>query len=142
LVFGHDGAIVMKGLNELTLGELSQRIDSNGRTDLVTGLIESSSVNELRYAYHTRLALSCATLVLALFALSVTRHTVAGWAVALAAFGACFSYYWFMWLGRAAAIHDTLPAFVGAWLPNVAFGVVSLALIRAASLESGPPSGA
>ena len=133
LVFGHDGAIVMKGLNELTLGELSQHIDSYRRTGLVTGVLDLNSVSQLSYSYQMRWAFSCATLVLSLFALSVARRTVAGWTVALAAFGACFSYYWLMWLGRAAALQDALPAFVGAWLPNMAFAVVSLALLKGAS---------
>jgi Lipopolysaccharide export system permease LptF/LptG len=93
-------------------------------------LARSSSDTELWYAYHMRWALSCATLVLALFALSVTRRIVARWTVALAAFGACFSYYWLLWIGRAAALQDTLPAFVGAWLPNAVFAVVSVALLK------------
>jgi lipopolysaccharide export LptBFGC system permease protein LptF len=38
-----------------------------------------------------------------------------------------------MWAGRAAALQNTLPAYVGAWLPNVVFLVVSVALLKAAS---------
>jgi Lipopolysaccharide export system permease LptF/LptG len=132
LAFGQERSIVSKGFGELTLGELSQQIDSYRRV----GLIKSSSDSELWYTYHMRWALSCATLVLALFALSVTRRLVARWTVALAAFGACFSYYWLLWIGRAAALQETLPAFVGAWLPNLAFVVVSVALLRAASPKS------
>ena len=45
----------------------------------------------LAYSYHMRWALSCATLVLALFALAMARRIVARWA-ALAAVCACFSY--------------------------------------------------
>ncbi|HEY3043884.1 MAG TPA: LptF/LptG family permease [Vicinamibacterales bacterium] len=132
LAFGQERAIVSRGFNVRTLGELSQQIDSYRRV----GLIKSSSDSELWYTYHMRWALSCATLVLTLFALSVTRRIVAGWTVALAAFGACFSYYCLLWVGRAAALQDTLPAFAGAWLPNLAFVVVSLALLRAASPKS------
>jgi hypothetical protein len=134
LASGHERAIDPKGFNELTLGELSQQIDLYRRV----GLIKSSSDSELWYTYHMRWALSCATLVLALFAVSVTRRIVARWTVALAAFGAYFSYYWLLWIGRAAALQDTLPAFVGAWLPNLAFVVVSVALLRVASPKSGP----
>ena len=75
-----------------------------------------------------RWALSCATLVLALFALAMTRRIEARWAVALAAVSACFSYYVLMWIGRAAALHETLPAFAGAWLPNMVFALVSASL--------------
>jgi lipopolysaccharide export LptBFGC system permease protein LptF len=72
--------------------------------------------------------------MLALFALSVTRRIVAGWTVAaLFSFGTCFSYYWLIWTARAAALQDTLPAFVGAWLPNAVFAVVSLTLVKVAS---------
>jgi hypothetical protein len=123
--------ILAKGINELTLGELSQQIDSYRRTGTVTDLLDANSISGalLSYSYHMRWALSCATLVLALFALSVTRRIVAGWTTVLAAFGACFSYYVFMWAGRAAALQETLPAFVGAWLPNLVFAVVSVALL-------------
>ena len=135
--FERDGVILAKGINELTLGALSQRIDSYRRTGTVTDLLDANSIGGalLSYSYHMRWALSCATLVLALFALSVTRRIVAGWTTALAAFGACFSYYVVMWAGRAAALQNTLPAFVGAWLPNVVFAVVSVTLLIVASSQ-------
>jgi hypothetical protein len=122
------GGIPTMGVNELTLGELRQEIESYRRS----GLWDTY----LLVSYHMRWALSCATLVLAIFALSVTRRIVAGWTVALAAFGACFSYYCLMWVGRAAALQQTLPAFAGAWLPNLAFVVVSIALLRVGSPKS------
>jgi len=124
-VFGQarGGMTVMKGLNELTLGELSERLRSSSRT----GLIDWDP-QELAYAYHMRWALSCATLVLALFALAMTRRISARWGVAIAASGACFSYYVLMWIGRAGALQEALPAFLGAWLPNAVFALVWLAL--------------
>jgi hypothetical protein len=140
LVFQNDvrrGVILAKGINELTLGELSQQIDSR-RTGGVTDLIGADSVSDvvLSYSYHQRWALSGATLVLALFALSVTRRIVAGWTTALAAVGVCFGYYVVMWAGRAAALQNTIPAFVGAWLPNAVFIVGSVALLKVASSTS------
>jgi len=113
----------MKGVNELTLGELSERLRSSSRT----GLIDWDP-RALAYSYHMRWALSCATLVLALFALAMARRIVARWAVALAAVCACFSYYVLMWIGRAGALQEAVPAFVGAWLPNAVFALVWLAL--------------
>ena len=106
-VFGqtHSAVPVMKGLNELTLGELSERLRSSSRT----GLIDWDP-RVLAYTYHMRWAFSCATLVLALFALAMARRIVARWAVALAAVCACFSYYVLMWFGRAGALQDALPA--------------------------------
>jgi len=130
--------VVLKGINELTLGELSQRIDSYRRTGTVTDLPDGYSISGalLSYSYHMRWALSWATLVLALFALSVTQRIRAGWTSALAAFGACFSYYVFIWVGRAAALQETLPAVVGAWLPNVVFVVGSVTLMTSLTLDT------
>jgi len=108
-------------VNELTLGELSERLRVSSRTALLDR-------PALAYTYHMRWAFSCATLVLALFALAMTRRIVARWAVALAAVSACFGYYVLMWIGRAGALQQTLPAVVGAWLPNAVFVLVWLAL--------------
>jgi hypothetical protein len=135
LFFGPVGTNLMKGVNELTLGELGREIDSYRRTGVwSTNLIMGPEVlQDLRFSYHVRWALSCGTLVLALFALSVTRRIVARWTVALAALGAFSGYYWLLWIGRKAALQDTLPAIVGAWLPNAVFAVVSVALLKVAS---------
>ncbi len=130
LVFGQDSSLLWKSENELTLGELSQRIDSRRRAGLWEG--------NLLFSYHQRWALSCATLVLALFALSVTRRLAARWTAALAALGTCFSYYWLIWTARAAALQDTLPAFAAAWLPVAVFAVVSVASLKVASLRRDP----
>jgi hypothetical protein len=124
-VFGQTqgGMPVMKSFNELTLGELSERLRSSRRT----GLIDWDPL-VLAYTYHLRWAISCATLVLALFSLAMTRLMVARWAVALAALGTPPSYYALLWAGRAWTLRETLPAFVGAWLPNMVFVLVWLAL--------------
>jgi hypothetical protein len=137
-VFGQTqgGVPVMKGLNELTLGELSERLRSSSRT----GLIDWDP-RVLAYSYHMRWALSCATLVLALFALAMVRRIVARWAVALAAVCACFGYYVLMWIGRAGALQEALPAFVGAWLPNAVFALVWLALMAATARSRVLPDG-
>ena len=124
LVSGQDRSLLWKGINELSLGELSERIDANRRAGLWEG--------NLLFTYHARWALSCATLVLALFALSVTRRLVRRWTVALAAFGTYVGYYWLSWAGRAAALQDSVPAFAGAWLPNVVLAIVSVALLKVA----------
>ena len=79
---------------------------------------------------------SCATFVLALFALSVTRRLAARWTVSLAAFGIFFCYYALTWTARAAALQDALPPFAGAWLPNVAFAVMSVMLLAFVSPQS------
>ena len=130
LASGQDRSLLWKSINELTLGELSQRIDSNRRAGLWEG--------NLLFSYHQRWALSCATLVLALFALSVTRRFAGRWTAALAALATCFSYYWLIWTGRAAALENTLPAFAAAWLPVAVFAIVSVASLKVASLRRDP----
>jgi lipopolysaccharide export LptBFGC system permease protein LptF len=64
----------------------------------------------------------------------MTRCFAGRWTAALAALATCFSYYWLIWTGRAAALESTLPAFAGAWLPVAVFAVVSVALLKVASL--------
>ena len=86
----------------------------------------------LAYTYHMRWAVSCATLVLSLFALAITRRIEARWAVSLAAAGACFSYYTLMWIGRAGVLQEVVPAFLGAWLPNAVFALLWLAIVASA----------
>jgi lipopolysaccharide export LptBFGC system permease protein LptF len=129
-VFGQTqgGMPVMKSFNELTLGELSERLRSSSRT----GLIDWDPL-VLAYTYHLRWAISCATLGLGLFSLAMTRLIVARWAVALAALGTLPSYYALLWAGRAWTLRETLPAVVGAWLPNMVFVLVWLALTAIAA---------
>jgi hypothetical protein len=81
----------MRGVNELTLGELRERIGAYRRTGLVNGNghVLDSDPRELAYSYHQRWALSCATVILAMFALSMTQRMVMGWAVGLGALGRC-----------------------------------------------------
>jgi hypothetical protein len=114
---------LMKGPNELTLCELSQRIQSNMRAGL--------SFRGLAYDYHIRWALPCATVVLALFALSVvTRRRGGRFVYAVAACSAYLGYYLFLLAGREYARDGTLPAFAAAWLPNVVIIGVSAALLK------------
>jgi hypothetical protein len=114
---------LMKGPNELTLRELSQRIQSNMRA--------GQSFRGLAYDYHVRWALPCATLVLALFALSVVTRCRGGrFVYAVAACSAYLGYYLFLFAGREYARDGTLPAFAAAWLPNVVIIGVSAALLK------------
>jgi lipopolysaccharide export LptBFGC system permease protein LptF len=139
-VSGNDG-VVMKGVNELTLGELSERIGAYRRTGIVRrdGQVLDSDPRELAYSYHQRWALSCATLILSVFALATTQRMVTGWAAGLGALGSVLIYYVLLWTGRAGALQRNLPAFVGAWLPNALFVLVCVAVIAAASRRASPP---
>jgi hypothetical protein len=145
VVFGHvsgnDGAVVMKGVNELTLSELSERIGAYHRTGVVRrdGQVLDSDPRELAYSYHQRWALSCASVILAVFALSMTQRMVTGWVVGLGALGTLLSYYVLLWSGRAGVLQHSLPAFVGAWLPNALFALVCVAVMAAPSRRVPPP---
>jgi Lipopolysaccharide export system permease LptF/LptG len=145
VVFGHvsenDGAVLMKGVNELTLGELSERIGAYRGTGVVRrdGQVLDSDPRELAYSYHQRWALSCASVILAMFALSMTQRMVTGWVVGLGALGTLLIYYVLLWSGRAGVLQHSLPAFVGAWLPNALFAIVCVAVMAATSRRVPPP---
>jgi hypothetical protein len=135
-VSGNDGAVLTKGFNELTLSELSERIGSYRRS----GIVDWDSARLLAYSYHQRWALSCATVVLAVFALAMTQRMVTGWAVGLGALGTLLTYYGLLWSARAGVLQHSLPAFVGAWLPNALFALVCVAVMAATS-RGAPPAG-
>ena len=144
VVFGHvsgnDGAIVMKGVNELTLSELSERIGAYRRTGVVRrdGQVLDADPRELAYSYHQRWALSCASVILAVFALSMTQRMVTGWVAGLGALGTLLIYYVLLWSGRAGVLQHSVPAFAGAWLPNALFALV-FAVMAATSRRVPPP---
>lgn len=123
---------LQKGLVEMTLGELRQRIDA---------LTEAGRVRQtrtVRFAYHLRWGLPCAPFVLALFALAVLpRRPVRYWILAASAFGACLAYYFVLMAGDAAAREGALPAAAAAWLPNLVFVVAATVLLAAAAKRSG-----
>jgi lipopolysaccharide export LptBFGC system permease protein LptF len=108
-----------RGLPELTLGELGLLVsrDAGARRDL----LQSHEGAELRFNYQFRWAVSAATLVLAGFALSVTRLTTQGFTRWLIVGLALFGYYELMYFGRAAALNLALTPVAAAWLPNVVF---------------------
>ena len=128
--YGIGRRTLSKGMNEMTLSELSGRIDSYQGT----AMADSRLVRELTFSYHQRWSLACATAVLALFAVGVlARRQSARWTVGLAAVGACFAYYVLLFLGRSAALGGTIPSCAGAWFPNVVFVLLSMPLLKIAS---------
>ncbi len=123
-----DAPAPMRGTNEFTLGELSQQINSARETPS-----ESKRVRELTFAYHLRWAFSCATVVLALFAASMSYLRSTGRAsLFIFAVVGLFGYYVLLYFGRAAALLGTVPAFAGAWLPNVVCLLLSTVLLNGA----------
>jgi lipopolysaccharide export system permease LptF/LptG-like protein len=123
----YDGSLVSKDMNDLTLGELSQRLEPFRPGTALR--VEPFSEAALSYTFHMRVALSSATFLLALLALALSRQVVTRRMASLAFFGMCASYYGIMWAGRAAALRETLPAFVGAWLPNIGVALLAVVLL-------------
>ncbi len=127
---GHEAANFMKSPSQMTLGELSQQIDAYKST----AMAGSSVARDMSFTYHSRWALSCATLVLAVFALTVSRRRRAGWLMSfIPPFGVCFGYYAVLFYGRNAGLQGTLPIFTAAWLPNMVFGGLAAMLLKVAS---------
>ncbi len=116
-----------KGFNELTLGELGECMASLRQS---CGPWDSRL---LAYSYHLRWALASATAILSLFALPLSQRLVTRWAAALAALATVFVYYTLLWTGRAGVLQHTLPAVVGAWLPNALFGLAWIVAVAATS---------
>jgi hypothetical protein len=111
-----------KGAGEMTFSELRQKADSLTRAGL------TRSALNLTLTYHTRLALSCATLALALFAVAVTsREPVRRWILAVAACGAFLAYYFLLTAATMLGRESVLPVIVAAWLPNAVFATASAA---------------
>jgi hypothetical protein len=110
-------AWVMPAANQsMTLSELHREIET------ATARGDTRSVQLHSWSYHTRFALSVATLVLAAFALA-TAHCGRGALIALAA---CFGYWGLLYSGHSLfGSNGHLFAMVAAWLPNVVFALVT-----------------
>jgi len=109
-VFGHPG--MMRDAPELTLGELWQFTSP----DFV-------------FNFHSRFALGCAPLVLAVFALTIVRsQRTRRWTVGLTAMAVFVGYYIVLYGGRSLALDGKVPAYAAAWLPNVTLVLLSAAM--------------
>jgi lipopolysaccharide export LptBFGC system permease protein LptF len=111
-----------KGLNELTLGQLRAHV-----TTQVQPYRPYRARDEL--SYYRRYALPCAPIVLAA-AILVTRMGRASrrWQRMLAAIATCGVYYALMVIGEESAVGETVPALVGAWLPNMTLALLIAAM--------------
>jgi hypothetical protein len=126
------GRPVVKGLNELTLAELGERLRAGAHAGIA--LAPPTDNRRLERTYHSRWALSCAPLVLALFAISVTGRRQRG-RLALGLIGGASIVGYFALLYSALALQGdhTVPVFAFAWAPNVVFVLMSVALITVGS---------
>ena len=121
------GRPVVKGPNELTLGELRQLLEPGSREPMA--IAAPSDRRSLAFTYHRRWALAVAPLVFALFAVALTSRPRWGRVVpSLTACLAIFSYWAVMhsalWLG----LDRILSALGAAWAPNAAFLILSAAV--------------
>ena len=122
------GRPVLKGANELTLGELRQLLEPG--TGEQRPVAAPSDLRSLALNYHGRWALAGAPLVLALFAVALTSRRQWGRIMPLlAGCLAIFGYYVVMYSARRLGLDRTLSAFAAAWTPNVAFLILSVAVI-------------
>jgi len=115
--------LLEKGVTELTLGELRTRM-SMVRSD---GSASSDDARLVIY-FHQIWALSFASLVLAVFGLSISRHFLSRWTSALSGVGTIVGYYVLLWVGQSTARLSLIPAAAGAWLPNVVLAIAALAI--------------
>lgn len=131
-----------KGPNEMTFSELDREV----AIALAAGNVERAG--GYAWSFHLRFALSAASVVLAGFVFATAVRAVA--MRALIALIACFAYWALIYIGEGLAVYwpiapafaGTIPAFVGAWLPNVALiaTAIVIASSRSSRLRSSPAS--
>jgi hypothetical protein len=113
------GRPLPKGPNELTIGELRQR------------LATPSDSPSLALAYHARWALGSAPFFLAVFALTFTSRRQ--WSRAMLVLSGVvmfFIYYVVMSSARGLGLDQTIPPIAAAWAPNLAFVMLSLVIMK------------
>jgi lipopolysaccharide export LptBFGC system permease protein LptF len=132
------GHPVLKGANELTLGELRQRLEPGTAGSRPPAA--PSDLRSLALSYYGRWALAGAPLVLALFVIALTYRRQCGRLMTLlAGCLAIFGYYVVMYSARRLGLDHTLSAFAAAWTPNVAFLILSVAVMLLASRRANEP---
>jgi hypothetical protein len=129
------GGAPMRGAYELTLGELKQLLEPGTHEPMA--LLKPSDMRFLGVVYHTRWALSFATLAQTIFALSVITRRRCGRAIdGVTACGALVMYSLLIFVGTKLGLDGTLPAVVGAWLPNAVCILVSATVVTFLSRHS------
>jgi hypothetical protein len=121
------GRPLSEGDNELTIGELRQRLDAGTRQlPAVAALTDPPS---LALNYHARWALGSAPFVLAVFAVAFTSRRRWGRMMPFLVGGlTILVYYVIMYSARALGQDRTISPFAAAWGPNTAFLMLSLAI--------------
>jgi hypothetical protein len=126
------GQHILRGFNELTLGELA----SGDAARLMWVMSGGVTAERLDLEFHFRVALAFAPLALALFSLGVTsaqRRVHGPITVALAALATCFGYYTLLNVTRQAIYRDSLLSLAPVWMqwiPNLILLMIALLLLR------------
>jgi lipopolysaccharide export LptBFGC system permease protein LptF len=113
----------------IRLSELGQLLEPG--THEQTPIARPSDRHYLAVQYHTRWALSCAPLVVSLFALAVTRRGRQG--ILMLGFAGCaaiLGYYILMVAARGLGQDRSIPAYAAAWFPNAAFLALAAIVLR------------
>jgi hypothetical protein len=122
------GRPLLKGTNELTLGELRAQIAA-GRG--VAPAVSPFDTRRLTLRYHQRWALASAPFVLALFAMACTsRRQWRRMMPFLAGALAIAVYYAIMLWALGAGRDEWLSPFAAAWAPNAVFLTLSVVIMR------------
>jgi lipopolysaccharide export LptBFGC system permease protein LptF len=117
------GSRVARGANELTLGELRERI-----TNLPP--LSPPAPPSLALNYHQRWALGATPFVLAIFAVIVATGRRSSRAMPFVITPLLvFGFYALMFAVRGLTLDRTLSPFIGAWVPNVVMLILSAAVV-------------
>jgi hypothetical protein len=128
---------VAKGAPELTLGELSQAIETVRREPIEPAAWHFGNpplyLKRLTLHYHTRWAVSFSPMVFACFTLSIAAGGfLRRWVLSIAVVAAFFVYYVLLFaglgLGRPSDFVSSVPAYVSAWAPNVTVALIAACL--------------
>ena len=113
-----------KGVNELTIAELRQRIAELER--------EGQSPHNERMKIQQKFSIPVACLVFALIGIALGATNRRDGALGSFALGlvVIFLYYVPMYLGPALTKGGLIPPWLAAWLPNIILGIVGLLLFR------------
>jgi hypothetical protein len=131
------GRPLLRGLNELTLGELASADPAR-----VTRVISAGvTTRRLAWEFHLRLVLACAPLVLGLFSIAVTtgpRRNYGRVAMSVAALMASLGYVLLFDVRQRVVNSDWVPPLVAAWLPNLVFLMLALLFSQTRHLRRNP----
>ena len=126
-------------MRELTLGELRQLLEARDRRP-VAG---PSDTRILALNYHGRWATAATPLVLAFFAVALSSRRQWGWVMPpLAGCLAIAGYYVAMNTVVGLGRNLTLSAFTAVWIPNIAFVILSVAIIKLSARQDNKAAGA